>query len=236
MARSIVAELAIALVFGVTSVGALGIEGPEPNAAAEFVPLFPQDSLDGWQFSDWADLRTPPKVEGVPWRIEKGVLSGLDKHTWVFSKQDYADFVLKFEGKISKGANSGIGVRFPPEGDPAYRGMEIQFVDGEVYYHSGNWHGARLEQLTGSIYDEIAAKKAAKPAGQWNRFEITCQDTRVTVVLNGKKVVEVDVSKETKARQQKGPPLAERPRKGRIGFQNLSGTVTLRNQEIKTLQ
>jgi len=197
-----------------------------------FAPLFPGDNLAGWKVSDWSDLRTPQKVEGTPWKIENGVLYGLNKRTWLISPQQYGNFVLKFESEISKGSNGGIGLRFPPAGDPAYTGMEIQVVDAEVYYHGR----ARPEQRTGSIYDEIAASTdAAKPAGQWNSWEITAKASQVTIVLNGQKIIDADLSRETKARQQKGPALAERPLKGHIGFQNLNGTITLRNIMIKTL-
>ncbi len=196
-----------------------------------FVSLFPGDSLAGWKVSDWSDLRTPQKVKGTPWKIEDGILYGLNKRTWIISPKEYGDFVLKFNSKISKGSNGGIGLRFPPEGDPAYKGMEIQVVDDEVYYRGSS----QPKQRTGSIYDEIAAKDATRPVGQWNSWEITTRRSRVTIVLNGQKVIDVDLSRETKARQKKGPPLANRPLKGHIGFQNLNGTITLRNIMIKGL-
>jgi len=196
-----------------------------------FSPLFPGDSLAGWKISDWSDLRTPQKVPGTPWKMENGVLYGLNKRTWIYSAKEYSDFILKFDTKISRGSNGGIGLRFPPEGDPAYKGMEIQVVDHEVYYR-----GSSLpQQRTGSIYDEIAAKDAVRPVGQWNSWEITARGSRVTIVLNKQRVINADLSRETKARQQKGPPLANRPLRGHIGFQNLNGTITLRNIMIKEL-
>ena len=203
------------------------------QAAGEgFVPLFSGDSLEGWKVSDWSDLRTPQQVEGTPWRIEDGVLYGLNKRTWIISPKQYGDFILKLETMISKGSNGGIGLRFPLDGDPAYTGMEIQVVDHDVYYGGSS----RPEQRTGSIYDEIApSKDAVKPVGQWNAWEITTRGSRVVIVLNGQKIIDADLSRETKARQQKGPALAERPLKGHIGFQNLNGTITLRNLRIRTL-
>jgi hypothetical protein len=197
-----------------------------------FSPLFPGDSLAGWKLSDWSDLRTPQKVPGTPWKMENGVLYGLNKRTWIFSPREYGDFILKFETKITRGSNGGIGLRFPPEGDPAYKGMEIQVVDHEVYYRGSS----QPQQRTGSIYDEIAAKDAVKPVGQWNSWEITARGSRITIVLNNQTVVDADLSRETKARQQKGPPLANRPLKGHIGFQNLNGFITLRNIMIKELR
>jgi len=198
-------------------------------AEGGFAPLFPGDSLSGWKVSDWSDLRTPQKVKGTPWKMGNGVLYGLNKRTWLFSPNEYGDFVLKFDSKISKGSNGGIGLRFPPEGDPAYKGMEIQVVDDEVYYRGSS----QPQQRTGSIYDEIAAKDAVRPVGQWNSWEITARGSQVKIILNGQKVIDVDLARETKARQKKGPPLANRPLRGHIGFQNLNGTITLRNIMIK---
>ena len=197
-----------------------------------FEPLFGSDGLKGWKVSDWSDLRTPQKVQGTPWKLENGVLYGLNKRTWIMSPERYGDFVLKLETKITRGSNGGIGLRFPLEGDPAYKAMEIQVVDHETYYRGRS----QPKQRTGSIYDEIApSKDVVKPPGEWNSWEITARGSRVTIVLNGEKIVDVDLSRETKARQQKGPALAERPLKGHIGFQNLNGSITLRNIRIKKL-
>ncbi|MHC4744165.1 MAG: 3-keto-disaccharide hydrolase [Planctomycetota bacterium] len=197
-----------------------------------FEPLFPGDSLDEWKVSDWSNLTTPQKVEGTPWRMEGSVLYGLNKRTWIISPDEYSDFVLKLETKITRGSNGGIGLRFPPHGDPAYTAMEIQVVDSGVYYRNNS----RPNQRTGSIYDEIApSKDVVKPVGQWNSWEITAKGKQVTIVLNGEQIIDVDMSKETKARQQRGPALAKRPTKGHIGFQNLNGSITLRNIMIKKL-
>jgi hypothetical protein len=211
------------------------LAGPMPALrAAEdgFVPLFAGDSLQGWKVSDWSNISTPQTVQGMPWRIENGVLYGLNKRTWITSPGEYSDFVLKLESKIGKGANGGIGLRFPLDGDPAYTAMELQVVDHEVYYGGQSTPAQR----TASIYDEIAASpEVTKPPGQWNAWEITAKGSHVTVVLNGQKVIDADLSRETKARQQKGPALAQRPLKGHIGFQNLNGEITLRNIMIKEL-
>ena len=146
-----------------------------------FAPLFPGDSLDGWKVSDWSNVAAPQKVSGTPWRMENGVLYGLNKRTWIRSTKEYGDFVLKLDTKVTKGSNGGIGLRFPPRGDPAYTAMEIQVVDDRVYYGGS----ARTEQCTGSIYDEIAPSKVAtNPVGQWNSWRITARGSQITIVLN----------------------------------------------------
>ncbi|MHC4329430.1 MAG: 3-keto-disaccharide hydrolase [Planctomycetota bacterium] len=213
-------------------IGIVGCTTALQAAEDGFADLFGRDGLEVWKVSDWSDLRTPQKVKGAPWRLEDGVLYGLNKRTWIISPEQYGDFVLKLESKITRGSNGGIGLRFPPYGDPAYTAMEIQVVDQEVYYRGRS----QPQQRTGSIYDEIApSKDVVKPVGQWNSWEITARGSRVSIVLNGEKIIDADLSRETKARQQKGPALAERPLKGHIGFQNLNGSITLRNIRIKTL-
>lgn len=215
-----------ALVFLIACVMILGyLEGDG------YAPLFPGDSLEGWKVSDWSNITTPQVDAGTPWRMEDGVLYGLNKRTWIISPRQYSDFVLKLETKITQGSNGGIGLRFPPHGDPAYTGMEIQIVDSAVYYQ-GN---CRRNQRTGAIYDEIApSKEVVKPVGEWNSWEITTRGSRVAVVLNGVRIINLDMSKETNVRQQKGSALAKRPTKGYIGFQNLNGNIMLRNITIKT--
>ena len=153
------------------------------QAAEEgFVPLFPGDSIEGFKVSDWSNVAAPQKVEGTPWKVENGVLYGLNKRTWIRSVKQYGDFVLKLDTKVTRGSNGGIGLRFPPEGDPAYTAMEIQVVDDRVYYGGS----ARTEQCTVSIYDEIdTSKVATNPVGQWNSLVITARGIQITIVLNG---------------------------------------------------
>jgi len=100
-----------------------------------FEPLFGKEGLKGWKVSDWSDVGREKRVPGTPWKLEDGVLYGLNKRTWIMSPNEYGDFVLKLETKITQGSNGGIGLRFPAEkGDPAYTAMEIQVVDHGVYY------------------------------------------------------------------------------------------------------
>jgi hypothetical protein len=202
------------------------------RADDDFKPLFPNDSLEGWRVSAGADLAKTYEGKEKAWSLEKGLLTGNGLRTFLRSPDEYGDFVLKFDWQISKGANAGVGLRLPAKGDPSYAGLEIEMVHGEVFYRGH----ARVEQLTGAIFDEVpAGKDAQRPIGQWNSYEITCKGSRIAVVLNGEKVIDEDLSRHTVARQKKGPPLADRPRRGYIGFQNLSGGVAIRKAQIKML-
>ncbi len=47
----------------------------------------------------------------------------------IYTKEEYSDFDFRFEFKLTPGANNGVGIRAPLDGDAAYVGMEIQILD-----------------------------------------------------------------------------------------------------------
>ena len=47
----------------------------------------------------------------------------------LYTKNEYSDFVFRFEFKLTAGANNGLGIRTPTKGDAAYVGMELQILD-----------------------------------------------------------------------------------------------------------
>jgi len=204
----------------------------ESATAPRYLPLFPKDFYEGWTFGNWADVGQPQQNDGAPWRLQDGILAGLDKRTWIFSGVDYGDFALRLEWKISPGGNAAVGVRFPPAGDPAYTGLAIQLVDHEKYFPNGSFP----RQRTGAVYDALPPREAAEKApGEWNAMEITCLESHLTVSLNGVVVQDVDLSAHDESPGEGRTPLAERPTSGAIGFQNVRGTVQFRNLEIATL-
>ena len=84
----------------------------------------------------------------------------------LYTVDEYKDFVFRFDFMLTEGANNGIGIRAPLEGDAAYVGMEIQVLDNESPIYS------QLEkyQYHGSVYGVIPAKRGfLKPVGEWNR-------------------------------------------------------------------
>ena len=55
----------------------------------------------------------------------------------LLTDKEYADFILRFEFKLTPGANNGVGVRTPFEGNAAYEGMEIQVLDDQDKMYKG---------------------------------------------------------------------------------------------------
>ncbi len=207
------------------------------SQAGDFVPLFPKDGVpEGWQVKRWDDVKLPAEP-GVVWKVKDGVLHGSDpRGTWLVSEKEYGDFVLEFEWKLGERGNSGCGLRFPAEGDPAFDGIELQMAD--LRYNPE----AKDSELTGGLYRAVAPKAQVYKPTEWNHYRITLKGPKVTVVLNGETILDLDLGeqRETVKRHDgtDAKPLAERPRKGRIGFQELSrgGFVEIRNAKIMELE
>jgi hypothetical protein len=211
-------------------------KGPEEG----FVPLFPEDGVPrGWVVRRWNEVKLPPEKKAV-WKVEKGVLHGsTPRGTWLVSEKEYGDFVLEFEWKLPERGNSGCGLRFPLRGDPAFDGMELQMVDPRYYPPKMKVPPA---ELTGSLYRAVAPRKQVYKPLEWNRYRITCRGPRVRVVLNGETILDVNLDEQTRPTKRHdgkdAPALKDRPRRGHLGFQELSrgdGHVQIRNARIKVL-
>jgi hypothetical protein len=206
----------------------------------DFAPLFSHDgTAEGWLVRKWDDVKNPADA-GVVWRVEKGILNGSEpRGTWLLSPQEYDDFILEFEWKLGERGNSGLALRAPLEGDPAFDGLELQMVDPRYYPTNMN---VPASELTGSLYRAVAPSEQRFKPAEWNKYQVTCRGPRVRVVLNERMILDVNLDEQTKPTKRHdgtdAPPLKDRPRKGHIGFQELSrggGHVEIRNARIKAL-
>ncbi|HEY9174800.1 MAG TPA: DUF1080 domain-containing protein [Verrucomicrobiae bacterium] len=190
-----------------------------------FVSLFDGQTLNGWKH-----VGGPADGYGV----KDGVIFCSPNGRNLFTERIYSDFVLRFEFKLEDGANNGVGIRAPLQGDAAYLGMEIQILE-DAAADRGKWGKLRPEQYHGSIYDVVAAKRGAlKPAGQWNTEEITADGRHIKVVVNGLTLVDAnlnDVADPEKIRKHPGL-FSER---GHIGFLGHGDYLEFRNIRIKEL-
>ena len=202
-----------------------------------FQPLFPKDGQPhGWVTRQWNDVSKPAETS-KPWVVKNGVLiSGEPRGTWLVNEREYGDFVLEFEFKLGPLGNSGLALRAPMRGDPAFDGMELQMAD--VRYNPE----AKDSELTGGIYRAIAPRKQVYKPTEWNRYEVKLQGERLRVLLNGELIHDVDLSREANTVKRHdgsdAPPVKDRPKRGHIGFQDLSrggDPVKIRNAQIKVL-
>jgi hypothetical protein len=152
---------------------------PKPDLSkvrfGEPIKLLGGENLDGWR------LVEPRAASG--WSVKDGVLTNDPKqepgqprknYGNLRTVQEFEDFNLKLETNVPKGGNSGIYLR----------GIyEVQVDDS---------YGRKVDSHNmGAIYSRICPTEAAeKPADQWQTFDITLVDRHVTVILNGKKIID----------------------------------------------
>ncbi|MHA4811151.1 family 16 glycoside hydrolase [Flavitalea flava] len=154
-------------------------------------------------------------------------------HGNLYTKNEYSDFVYRFEFQLTPGANNGIGIRAPLEGDAAYVGMEIQVLDNEAPIYK-NLHEY---QYHGSVYGVIPAKRGyLKPTGEWNVEEITAVDNHIKVILNGTTILDGDISDAIKngTLDKKDHPGLKNT-KGHLGFLGHGDVVKFRHMRVKDL-
>jgi hypothetical protein len=201
-----------------------------------FVALFPNDGAPGgWVVREWNDLAKPAK--GAVWTLKDGVLNSSPRRgNWLMSEKEYADFILELEIKLPELGNSGIALRAPMHGDPAFDGMELQVAD--LRYNPK----AKDSELTGGIYRAIAPSKQVYRPTEWNKFHIELRGSHLKVTLNGEVIQDVDLDKYDQPVKRHdntdAPPVKDRPRKGHIGFQHLSKgkePVLIRGARIKEI-
>lgn len=155
------------------------LEVLKKEPSAEIVELF-----DGESFAGWVGSRDSYEIrDGVIYSVagESGNL---------FTEDEYGDFELTFEFLLSPGANNGLGIRAPLEGDAAYQGIELQVLDNTAE----KWADLKPYQYHGSAYGVAPAKRGhLKPVGEWNKQVVRCEGRQITVVLNGETILDVDL-------------------------------------------
>jgi len=166
------------------------------------------------------------------WVLKDGVLSPAEKGGgYIWTNETYGDFEIEIEYKTSKECNSGLFFRTDPK-NAVQGGFEIQVASVGIY--DG-------KHVAGSLYGAQApTESAGKTDGEWNTMKLTCKGPNITVVLNGKTIVEANIDKWTTAhlnpdgtKNKFKTPLKDLPRSGHIGFQFHGHPVWFRNVKLK---
>ena len=186
-----------------------------------FTSLFDGQTLNGWKLIG---------AHGAGYGATNGILfcakGGGGK---LMTEKEYSDFIFRFEFKVEAGANNGVGIRAPYEGDAAYNGMEIQILEDTAPQYAN----LRPAQYHGSVYDVFPAKRgAAKPIGEWNVEEITAISRHVKVVLNGQTICDANLNDATDPATLRHHPGLLREH-GHIGWLGHNDYVEFRNVRIK---
>lgn len=202
------------------------IAAPLPAPDAEgFHTLFDGTNLDAWTGNKHSYTINENKELAVD--PSKGGDGNL------YTINEYDDFILRFEFKLTPGANNGIGVRVPRNTNAAYEGFEIQVLDDTAEKY------ATLQpyQYHGSVYGIIPAKRGAlKPVGEWNSEEIVMDGRHVKVTVNGQVIVDANLDEASKdgTMDKKDHPGLKRTT-GYISFCGHGDPLWFRNVKIKPI-
>jgi hypothetical protein len=178
------------------------------------------------------------------WHVEDGELVGATARypDWGFllTERSYADFCLRFEYRLSPGANSGVALRAIPGEKNAQNSalphhLEVQLLDDE-----GNRRtDGTINFPTGSLFwtcdpSHLRPDRLAdlRPVGSWNQLTIESRGDSLKVWVNGRRVLSTDLGR--LANQSSALPGLQRS-SGRIGFQRHTGEARFRNIEIEDL-
>jgi hypothetical protein len=170
-------------------------------------------------------------------RGEAGAADGGD----ILYDEEFQNFNLKLEWKVSEGGNSGIFYLGREELDYIWKtAPEMQILDNEK--HPDAKLGKDGNRMAGSLYDLIPAKpQNANPVGEWNQVEIIVYKGTVVHKQNGETVVEYHLwtpDWEELVAGSKFPGLNEEwanvPTKGYFGLQDHGDDVWFRNIKIQS--
>jgi hypothetical protein len=189
----------------------------EPGVPAGWTPLFSGSDLANF------DVMGAPEA----YSVQDGILrsEGGKGGDWLRSKQQYADFVLHVEWRVSPGGNAGVFIRSAPEGAPWETGQECQI---------SNEQPPRDElHCTGTLYGNVAANPRPDETPEvWRTYEIHCVGPRITVIVDDTRTVDVD-AREVDA-------IRDKPLAGYVGLQDSHTAagywIEYRNVRIKELR
>lgn len=200
----------------------------EREKAEGFVPLFNGKDLSGWgstlpgYFAEDGKIICPRSTTEI--KYYQGNL---------YTEKEYASFILRFEFMLSPGelGNNGVGIRTTEKGSA----NEIAILDDLAEGYNPPKRTLEPYQYHGSMYGVYPARVGyLRPVGHWNTEEITANDRRLMVKLNGATILDVDIDKAI-AESGKNYSSWKRER-GRISLLGHGSRVEFSNIRIKEIK
>jgi hypothetical protein len=212
---------------------------PLMAAPEGFTSIFNKKDFSGWWGAATEDpakyLALPPEklaakkkksLENIAkhWQVKEGVIHNDGHGLFLTTEKNYADFELRLEYKLAPKADSGIYLRGIPQ---------VQLWD--TTEAGGSWqHGAK--KGSGGLWNNPKGAPgkdplvhADSPVGEWNKMSVKLIGEKVTVILNGKTVVDNATLSNYFDRKGGLPP------KGPIQLQTHGAPVEWRNIFVKEL-
>ncbi|MBC8355707.1 MAG: DUF1080 domain-containing protein [Planctomycetes bacterium] len=223
------------------------LESVEPHEQ-HFTPTRPHNTLtaaevaEGWKLLFDGETTTGwhrskgPKGDGVAgWRVENGILSAGRKNNYLVTDEEFSDFELQLDWKISHSGNSGIFYRVVEEHGIVETGPEFQILDDV-----GNPLGEDSTRRSGAVYGLFEPKSdVVRPVGEWNHIRIIVDGNRVEHWMNGTKLIEYELlSTDWQRHVENGarnPQMYGRAQNGKIALQDHNTDAWFRNIKIRPL-
>jgi hypothetical protein len=180
--------------------GFSGADSSRLDGQSGWTTLFDGSSLKGWNI-----------VGDANWEVVDGAVQATRGTGFLVTPMSYGDFQITLEFWVSDDANSGVFIRCAdPKTITAANSYEVNVFDQRP----------DPSYRTGGIVDVAKPSAMLNTGGKWNTYDITAQGSKLVVVLNGTKTVDVDHKGHTR---------------GPIALQYGAGTVKFRNVRIRTL-
>ncbi len=200
--------------------------------------LFDGKTMDGWRDFKGQGLTATWKVEGA---TLASLGEGSDSTGYIVTRDQYSNFILTFDWKISRGGNSGVlyhVLERPEYKVPYVSGPEYQVID-DINFPGKleEWQKAGADY---AMYVCDPAKKKVKKPGQWNSSKIVFDNGHVEHWLNDEKVLEFEAwTDDWFARKESGKwenaPEYGLARKGVFALQDHGDRAWYKNIKIKEL-
>lgn len=212
------------------------------QSGQEWIPLFDGESTRGWH-------RYGGEPVGRAWQVEDGMLflDASNKADWqtsdggdIVTDQEFDDFHLQLEWRISEGGNSGV-MFYVQEDTSRYEhswhtGPEMQILDND-----GHPDAKIVTHRAGDLYDLITAKpETVKKPGEWNLAEIISEGGNLTFRLNGTDVVQTTMWNDAWRQMVANSKFKDMKdfgtyKSGKIALQDHGDNVWFRNIRIRRL-
>ena len=188
--------------------------------------------FDGNSLDQWRSYQEDSVNDG--WGVENGCLARLGWGGDLITREQFGDFELKLEWRISEAGNSGIFIRGDEsESTIHHTGFEMQVLD-----NVGHSDASIPSHRAGAYYDMIVPDHdTSKPVGYWNQVHIIAVGPDVEFRLNGRQTAKFTQGSPEWQALYEASKFTSRPRygtllKGHIGLQDHFDKVWYRNIRV----
>jgi hypothetical protein len=191
--------------------------------------------FDGHSLQGWRGFRSDTAPAG--WKAIDGALVRDGSGGDIMTVDQFADFELRLEWKLSAGGNSGIMFRVTPDGGQTYEtGPEFQVLD-----NAGHKDGGNSLTSAGSNYALHApVRDVTRPVGEWNDVRLVVNGPHVEHWMNGVKLLEYELWSADWQQRVTASKFGKMPhyglaKRGHIALQDHGNPVWYRNIKVRLL-